>query len=139
MLLWSSARLSVCHRHESSFPHVTYAIADHVQVAVDNIDADLFGRGVTGGFFQPSDAMKHKIRTTVHDILREAYRENMVRQTQMLATAASSVCWPLTAGTNAAIKHAPQAVQSRQSRWHNHMCAAVHKPSPVRAWPMRVS
>ena len=61
------------------FRHANRAVAEHVQVAVDNIDADLFGRGVTGGFFQPSDAMKHKIRTTVHDILREAYRDNMVR------------------------------------------------------------
>lgn len=48
------------------------------QVAIDNIDADLFGRGVRGGFFQPSDAMLHKIRVTMHDILREAYAEDLV-------------------------------------------------------------
>jgi hypothetical protein len=50
------------------------------QVAIDSIDADLFGRGVRGGFFQPSDAMLHRIRTTMYDILREAYAEDMVRR-----------------------------------------------------------
>ena len=49
------------------------------QVAIDNIDADLFGRGVRGGFFQPSDAMLHKIRNAMYDILREAYAEDLVR------------------------------------------------------------
>lgn len=48
------------------------------QVAIDNIDADLFGRGVRGGFFQPSDAMLHKIRMAMYDILREAYAEDLV-------------------------------------------------------------
>ena len=49
-------------------------------MAIDNIDADLFGRGVRGGFFQPSDAMMHKIRSAMYTILREAYAENMVRR-----------------------------------------------------------
>lgn len=48
-------------------------------MAIDNIDADLFGRGVRGGFFQPSDAMHHKIRCAMYDILRDAYAEDLVR------------------------------------------------------------
>ena len=62
------------------------------QVAIDSIDADLFGRGVRGGFFQPSDAMLHRIRTTMYDILREAYAEDMVRSLPLTATQTQQIC-----------------------------------------------
>ena len=51
-----------------------------VQVSVDNIDADLFGRGVAGGGFQPSDDTMHLIKSQAIVMLRDAYDQNMVRQ-----------------------------------------------------------
>jgi hypothetical protein len=48
------------------------------EVSVDNIDADLFGRGIRGGFFQPSDQSLHELRTAMYDIMREAYAEVQV-------------------------------------------------------------
>ena len=56
-------------------------ISYHVvlQVAVDNIDADLFGRGVRGGSFQPSDNTMHAIKTQAIGMLHEAYEHNLVR------------------------------------------------------------
>lgn len=50
-----------------------------MQVAVDNIDADLFGRGVRGGSFQPSDNTMHAIKTQAIGMLHEAYDQNLVR------------------------------------------------------------
>lgn len=52
-------------------------------MAIDNIDADLFGRGVRGGYFQPSDAMHHKIRSAMYEILRDAYADVLVRLSPM--------------------------------------------------------
>lgn len=48
------------------------------EVAVDNIDADLFGSSAQGGGFQPSDDTWHKIRSTMNDILCAAYDDDVV-------------------------------------------------------------
>ena len=50
-----------------------------MQVSVDNIDADLFGRGVRGGSFQPSDNTMHAIKTQAIGMLTEAYDKDLVR------------------------------------------------------------
>ena len=50
-----------------------------MQVSVDNIDADLFGRGVRGGSFQPSDDTMHLIKSQAIVMLHDAYDQNMVR------------------------------------------------------------
>lgn len=50
-----------------------------MQVSVDNIDADLFGRGVPGGSFQPSDDNMHNMRTQAIAMLQEAYDKDLVR------------------------------------------------------------
>jgi hypothetical protein len=49
-----------------------------VQVNVDNIDADLFGRPVRGAMYQPADEMHDKLKKATHQIVREAYKENLV-------------------------------------------------------------
>lgn len=50
-----------------------------LQVSVDNIDADLFGRGLRGGSFQPSDDTLHAIKSQAIALLTEAYDKDMVR------------------------------------------------------------
>lgn len=50
-----------------------------IQVAVDNIDADLFGKENRNAMFQPSDAQVHKIRTATYAIVQAAYAEALVR------------------------------------------------------------
>ncbi|CAD7703964.1 unnamed protein product [Ostreobium quekettii] len=45
------------------------------EVNVDNIDEDLFGRGLKGGMFQPSDIGQHKMLMEIHKMLREAYAD----------------------------------------------------------------
>lgn len=52
-----------------------------LQVSVDNIDADLFGRNVRGGSFQPSDDTLHAIKSQAIGMLAEAYEKNMVSLT----------------------------------------------------------
>lgn len=47
------------------------------EVSVDNIDADLFGRNVRGGSFQPSDDTLHAIKSQAIGMLAEAYEKNM--------------------------------------------------------------
>ncbi|KAL0050459.1 hypothetical protein WJX82_011563 [Trebouxia sp. C0006] len=47
------------------------------EVSVDNIDADLFGRGVRGGSFQPSDDTLHAIKSQAITLLTEAYNKDM--------------------------------------------------------------
>ncbi|KAL3161042.1 hypothetical protein ABBQ38_009425 [Trebouxia sp. C0009 RCD-2024] len=47
------------------------------EVSVDNIDADLFGRGVPGGSFQPSDDNMHNMRTQAIAMLQEAYDKDL--------------------------------------------------------------
>ncbi|CAG9464039.1 unnamed protein product [Pedinophyceae sp. YPF-701] len=42
------------------------------EVAVDNIDEDLFGRGVEGGLWSPSDRTLHTVRAHAAEIVREA-------------------------------------------------------------------
>ena len=49
-----------------------------IEVAVDNIDEDLFGRGVAGGMFQPSDHTIFRMRSAVADLLRDCYVANLV-------------------------------------------------------------
>ncbi len=55
------------------------------QVSVDNIDADLFGRNVRGGSFQPSDDTLHAIKSRAFSLLTEAYDKDMVRLRGQLA------------------------------------------------------
>lgn len=43
------------------------------EVAVDNIDEDLFGRELRGGSFQPTDATLHHFRTETTRLVEEAY------------------------------------------------------------------
>ncbi|CAD7702334.1 unnamed protein product [Ostreobium quekettii] len=45
------------------------------EVNVDNIDEDLFGRGLKGGMFQPSDVGQHKMLLEIHELLNEAYAD----------------------------------------------------------------
>lgn len=44
---------------------------------MDNIDEDLFGKGLKGGMFQPSDKGQHKLIMEIHAQLKEAYEECM--------------------------------------------------------------
>lgn len=50
-----------------------------MQVSVDNIDADLFGKGVRGGSFQPSDDNMHDMKCQAIAMLHEAYDKDLVR------------------------------------------------------------
>ena len=52
---------------------------------MDNIDADLFGRGVRGGSFQPSDETLHAIKSQAITLLTEAYDKDMVRSNTLHA------------------------------------------------------
>ncbi|KAK9817111.1 hypothetical protein WJX72_009705 [[Myrmecia] bisecta] len=45
------------------------------EVSVDNIDADLFGKGIKGGMWQPSDESLHRLRTAMYGLLGAAYEE----------------------------------------------------------------
>lgn len=66
-----------------------------LQVSVDNIDADLFGRGVRGGSFQPSDDTLHAIKSQAITLLTEAYDKDMVRTiTCMPSTCKPPACSP---------------------------------------------
>jgi len=47
------------------------------EVAVDNIDEDLFGNTIPGGAFQPSDNSWHEIKSTAAQIVKEAYISNL--------------------------------------------------------------
>lgn len=47
------------------------------EVAVDNIDADLFGSASEGGGFQPSDDTWYTIRSTMNEILCAAYDDDV--------------------------------------------------------------
>ena len=49
-----------------------------MQVSVDNIDADLFGRAMRGGSFQPSDDTMHLIKSQAIVMVHDAYDQNMV-------------------------------------------------------------
>lgn len=50
-----------------------------LQVNVDNIDRDLFGRSVRGAMYQPADRTFDKLKISAHKILHQAYAENVVR------------------------------------------------------------
>ena len=54
------------------------AVVMWLQVAVDNIDEDLFRQGVRGGSFQPSDNTLHAIKSKAYSLLAEAYNKDMV-------------------------------------------------------------
>ena len=47
------------------------------EVAVDNIDEDLFGTTIAGGSFQPSDSSWHEIKSTAAQIVKDAYKSNL--------------------------------------------------------------
>lgn len=47
------------------------------EVAVDNIDEDLFGNTIAGGSFQPSDSSWHEIKMKAADIVKRAYKSNL--------------------------------------------------------------
>lgn len=47
------------------------------EVAVDNIDEDLYGTSIDGGFFQPSDNSWHAMKSRAADIVKEAYISNL--------------------------------------------------------------
>lgn len=47
------------------------------EVAVDNIDEDLYGTSIDGGFFQPSDNSWHAMKSRAADIVKEAYMANL--------------------------------------------------------------
>ena len=47
------------------------------EVAVDNIDEDLFGNTIAGGSFQPSDSSWHEIKSTAAQIVKDAYKSNL--------------------------------------------------------------
>ena len=47
------------------------------EVAVDNIDEDLFGTTITGGSFQPSDDSWHETRSRAATIVKNAYAKNL--------------------------------------------------------------
>lgn len=48
------------------------------EVAVDNIDADLFGRSSRGGSFQPSDKQTEAVARRANQLLLEAYSDAKV-------------------------------------------------------------
>ena len=50
-----------------------------LQVNVDNIDRDLFGRNVRGAMYQPVDETLDKYKRAAYDIVRAAYDDNVVR------------------------------------------------------------
>ena len=47
------------------------------EVAVDNIDEDLYGTSIDGGFFQPSDNSWHAMKSRAADIVKESYMANL--------------------------------------------------------------
>jgi cell division protease FtsH len=47
------------------------------EVAVDNIDEDLFGNTIAGGSFQPSDNSWHEIKSKAATIVKDAYKTNL--------------------------------------------------------------
>jgi hypothetical protein len=47
------------------------------EVAVDNIDADLFGRGTRGGGFQPADQTWTTVQRHVFGLIEDAYQKNL--------------------------------------------------------------
>ena len=57
-----------------------------LQVSVDNIDRDLFGRAVRGAMYQPSDGTLHRHRAAAHDLVRAAYADDVVRAAHSSAT-----------------------------------------------------
>ena len=52
-----------------------------LQVNVDNIDMDLFGRNVRGAMYQPVDETLDKYKKAAFDIVRAAYDDNVVSAT----------------------------------------------------------
>ena len=76
-----------------------------LQVSVDNIDADLFGRGVRGGSFQPSDDTLHAIKSQAIALLTEAYDKDMVRTTPCMPL----ICKPPACSLS---QHGESCVQS---------------------------
>ncbi len=50
-----------------------------MQVSVDNIDTDLYGREIRGAMFQPSDQANDRILAKAHDLVRAAYADALVR------------------------------------------------------------
>ena len=51
-----------------------------IQVNVDNIDRDLFGRNVRGAMYQPVDETLDKYKNAAFDVVRAAYDANVVRE-----------------------------------------------------------
>ena len=49
-----------------------------LQVNVDNIDRDLFGRNVKGAMYQPVDETLDKYKKAAYEIVWEAYVDNLV-------------------------------------------------------------
>jgi ATP-dependent Zn protease len=47
------------------------------EVAVDNIDEDLFGNTISGGSFQPSDDSWNEIKQQAANIVKDAYKTNL--------------------------------------------------------------
>lgn len=94
---YSAIMLRCLHASCSTHVHMYLILSKHaaLQVSVDNIDADLFGRGVRGGSFQPSDDTLHAIKSQAIALLTEAYDKDMVRTTPcMPATCKPPACSP---------------------------------------------
>jgi len=47
------------------------------EITTDNIDEDLFGRGLEGGMFQPCDSSMHKLLTKCYELMWDAYQESL--------------------------------------------------------------
>lgn len=56
-----------------------HGASGHGQVSVDNIDRDLFGKGLRGAMYRPSDNTQHRYLTAAHDLVRGVYEDNLVR------------------------------------------------------------
>ena len=64
-------------RHQDSCLRLRHLFCS-LQVNVDNIDSDLFGRNVKGAMYQPVDETLVKYKKAAYDIVRAAYDDNVV-------------------------------------------------------------
>lgn len=107
-----------------------------LQVAVDNIDQDLFRVGVRGGSFQPSDDTLHAIKSKAFSLLTDAYQKNLVRP--YFAYTEYRLCCPNQLWGSSALseyKHTPVAdsagVISAKIEWplkmYSLMVEALHR------------
>ncbi len=115
VLLHTQQSCCIAYMQCSIHVHMYLILSKHaaLQVSVDNIDADLFGRGVRGGSFQPSDDTLHAIKSQAITLLTEAYDKDMVRTTPCML----STCKPLAVSPKAYNKDKIRAYAACGSVW----------------------